>query len=238
MLLSRNRSRKTFFSNGGETLRGIAGQLSPGSLLVGDRQEGAHRGELLRLHRRARHQGFPVWGPHLPHQVSPGQGVGQALLRFCPLHPQVSSHIIIIVCCLSSLCVRVLGRVNDTNDVPQTVPIPPNIDTVNALFGTSLDTEEDMVAWLDQRRPRSDKPPANGEEMSISRVRYIFFNMLSIVDCNHGLFRLGRICTRRSSSTTPRSSGTNGQGHLPNKTEPLHALFLNSFLQNKTRNLV
>ena len=51
------------------------------------------------------------------------------------------------------------------------MPIPPNIDTVNALFGTSLDTEEDMVAWLDERRPKSEKPPANGEEMSISRVQ-------------------------------------------------------------------
>ena len=61
---------------------------------------------------------------------------------------------------------------NDSNDVPQTVPIPPNIDTVNALFGTSLDTEEDMVAWLDERRPKLDKPPSNGEEMSISRVQF------------------------------------------------------------------
>ena len=60
---------------------------------------------------------------------------------------------------------------NNTKGVPQTVPIPPNIDTVNALFGTSLDTEEDMVAWLDDRRPKSEKPPANGEEMSISRVK-------------------------------------------------------------------
>ena len=77
---------------------------------------------------------------------------------------------------------------NDSNDVPQTVPIPPNIDTVNALFGTSLDTEEDMVAWLDERRPKLDKPPSNGEEMSISRVKlsskdfwrahdYLFENM-------------------------------------------------------------
>ena len=43
---------------------------------------------------------------------------------------------------------RVLGRVNDSEDVPKTVPIPPNIDTVNALFGTSLETEEDMVASI------------------------------------------------------------------------------------------
>ena len=44
--------------------------------------------------------------------------------------------------------VRVLGRVNDSEEVPKTVPIPPNIDTVNALFGTNLDTEEDMVASI------------------------------------------------------------------------------------------
>ena len=67
---------------------------------------------------------------------------------------------------------------NDTKGVPQTVPIPPNIDTVNALFGTSLDTEEDMVAWLDDRRPKSEKPPANGEEMSISRVKLNFVQFL------------------------------------------------------------
>ena len=68
----------------------IAGQFSSGSLLPGDREEGAHWGELLRLHRRARHPGFPVWSPHLPHQVSPGEGVGEAFLRLCPLHPQVN----------------------------------------------------------------------------------------------------------------------------------------------------
>ena len=34
----------------------IAGQFSSGSLLPGDREEGAHWGELLRLHRRARHR--------------------------------------------------------------------------------------------------------------------------------------------------------------------------------------
>ena len=50
------------------------------------------------------------------------------------------------------------------------VPIPPNIDTVNILFNAGLDTEEDMVRWLDQRRPQGGAAPSNGEEMSISRV--------------------------------------------------------------------
>lgn len=65
---------------------------------------------------------------------------------------------------------RVVGEVKDVNDTVQIVPIPPNIDTVNTLFGTNINTEQDMVEWLDQRRPKLDKPPQDGEEMSISRV--------------------------------------------------------------------
>merc|ERR1711868_290128 len=65
---------------------------------------------------------------------------------------------------------RVVGRVKDQNDTEKIVPIPPNIDTVNILFDANIDTEEDMVRWLDDRRPKSDKLPQNGEEMSISRV--------------------------------------------------------------------
>lgn len=41
------------------------------------------------------------------------------------------------------------------NDTVQIVPIPPNIDTVNTLFGTNINTEQDMVDWLDQRRPKA-----------------------------------------------------------------------------------
>merc|ERR1712179_720044 len=65
---------------------------------------------------------------------------------------------------------RVVGRVKDVNETDRVVPIPPNIDTVNALFGTDINTEDEMVAWLDERRPKLDHPPQNGEEMSISRV--------------------------------------------------------------------
>jgi len=65
---------------------------------------------------------------------------------------------------------RVVGRVKDVNETDRVVPIPPNIDTVNALFGTDINTEDEMVAWLDERRPKLDQPPQNGEEMSISRV--------------------------------------------------------------------
>jgi len=65
---------------------------------------------------------------------------------------------------------RVVGRVKDQNDTEKIVPIPPNIDTVNMLFDAGIETEQDMINWLDERRPKSDKPPQNGEEMSISRV--------------------------------------------------------------------
>ena len=56
------------------------------------------------------------------------------------------------------------------NDTERIVPIPPNIDTVNTLFGENLQDEADMKAWLDQRRPPPGETPLNGEEMSISRV--------------------------------------------------------------------
>ena len=65
---------------------------------------------------------------------------------------------------------RVVGRVKDVNETDRIVPIPPNIDTVNTLFGTDINTEDEMVAWLDERRPKLDQPPQNGEEMSVSRV--------------------------------------------------------------------
>jgi len=65
---------------------------------------------------------------------------------------------------------RVVGRVKDVNDTERIVPIPPNIDTVNTLFGEDLQDEADMKAWLDQRRPPPGETPQNGEEMSISRV--------------------------------------------------------------------
>jgi len=65
---------------------------------------------------------------------------------------------------------RVVGRVKDVNETERIVPIPPNIDTVNILFGEDLQDEADMTAWLDKRRPPPGHTPSNGEEMSISRV--------------------------------------------------------------------
>ncbi len=51
------------------------------------------------------------------------------------------------------------------------VPIPPNQETVNTLFGTNITTVEQMEAWIAERRPDlKGAEPANGEEMSMTRV--------------------------------------------------------------------
>ena len=55
--------------------------------------------------------------------------------------------------------------------VKKIVPIPPNQQTVNTLFGTDIHSEEEMEDWLSSRRPNLEgKKPSNGEEMSLSRV--------------------------------------------------------------------
>ena len=86
--------------------------------------------------------------------------------------------------------------------------MPPNIKTINMLFGTNITKKEEMVAWLNKRRPSSgrvknilvwfsdrkylkfqissssklelfqDKKPKNGEEMAISRVGKELYKML------------------------------------------------------------
>merc|ERR1719507_919933 len=66
---------------------------------------------------------------------------------------------------------RVRGSVSDDKGVKKIVPIPPNQQTVNTLFGTDIHSEEEMEDWLSSRRPNLEgKKPSNGEEMSLSRV--------------------------------------------------------------------
>ena len=63
-------------------------------------------------------------------------------------------------CCQLSLLIYYF---QDKNNVAKIVPVPPNIDTVNLLFDANIETEQDMLDWLDERRPKLDRPPANGE---------------------------------------------------------------------------
>jgi UDP-galactopyranose mutase len=66
------------------------------------------------------------------------------------------------------------------------VPIPPNQETVNILFGTNITTEEQMEAWLKERRPNlNGSEPKNGEEMSLSRVGKDLYEKVSKFTKHH-----------------------------------------------------
>lgn len=60
---------------------------------------------------------------------------------------------------------KVLGYVNGSN-----VPIPVNIDTVNTLFHTNIQSSEEMDRWLEKEQVKYDHEPVNSEEMAMSRV--------------------------------------------------------------------
>ena len=63
------------------------------------------------------------------------------------------------------------GFVTDKNGTKKVVPVPPNQETVNILFGEDIRSEADMENWLSSRRPDlKGRKPTNGEEMSLSRV--------------------------------------------------------------------
>jgi len=50
------------------------------------------------------------------------------------------------------------------------VPIPPNRDTINALFpGADLKTDDETEAWLNERRTVNENPK-NGEESALTRA--------------------------------------------------------------------
>lgn len=74
---------------------------------------------------------------------------------------------------------RVKGYVKDVDGNYQVVPIPPNQDTVNILFHENITSEEEMVKWLDARKPKYDHEPKDGEEMSLTRVGKDLYEMVS-----------------------------------------------------------
>ena len=50
------------------------------------------------------------------------------------------------------------------------VPVPVNIDTVNALFELNIQSEEEMDNWLGKEQIKYDREPQNSEEMAKTRV--------------------------------------------------------------------
>lgn len=50
------------------------------------------------------------------------------------------------------------------------VPIPVNIETINLLFGTEINSGEEMRRWLDKRRVKEIKVPGNSEEVVLAKL--------------------------------------------------------------------
>jgi UDP-galactopyranose mutase len=67
---------------------------------------------------------------------------------------------------------KVIGRINNTY-----FPIPVNIDTVNTLLHTELETEADMKAWLQQNTVPSANPK-DSEEVALARVGPILYEKI------------------------------------------------------------
>lgn len=61
----------------------------------------------------------------------------------------------------------VIGRIGDKH-----FPIPVNIETVNTLCGTNIQSEAEMKAWLSANTvaPPGGAAPANSEEVALARV--------------------------------------------------------------------
>ena len=59
---------------------------------------------------------------------------------------------------------KVIGRVDD-----KLIPIPININTINTLYGTNIESNEEMDNWLDKHTVKNDNP-RNSEDVLLSRV--------------------------------------------------------------------
>lgn len=67
---------------------------------------------------------------------------------------------------------RVVAKVDD-----QLVPVPVNRTTVNMMFGTNLQTDQEMEDWLEENRiPISN--PVNGEEAVLNKVGPVLYEKL------------------------------------------------------------
>jgi UDP-galactopyranose mutase len=57
------------------------------------------------------------------------------------------------------------------------VPVPVNIDTVNVLFGTNIQTEAEMQEWLNENVEKIQSPK-NSEESALSRVGRVLYEKM------------------------------------------------------------
>lgn len=57
------------------------------------------------------------------------------------------------------------------------VPVPVNITTVNALFGTDITSEAEMKKWLDENQVKNNHP-RNGKEAALARVGEVLYEKI------------------------------------------------------------
>jgi UDP-galactopyranose mutase len=57
------------------------------------------------------------------------------------------------------------------------VPVPVNIDTINAIFNTQISTEVEMLNWLEKNTEKIENPK-NSEESSLRRVGKVLYEKM------------------------------------------------------------
>lgn len=67
---------------------------------------------------------------------------------------------------------RVLSSVDE-----KLVPVPVNIDTVNALFDTNIETEKEMQKWLERNTEKIEEPKSS-EESALRRVGKVLYEKM------------------------------------------------------------
>jgi len=82
------------------------------------------------------------------------------------------------------------------------VPVPVNIETVNELFGLTINTEQEMDEWLKKEQVPFDNPK-NSEEMALSRVGQRLYELIF------------HPYTIKQWATEPRDLGPEVTGRIP-----------------------
>ncbi|CAJ1959523.1 unnamed protein product [Cylindrotheca closterium] len=83
------------------------------------------------------------------------------------------------------------------------VPIPVNIETVNALFGLEIQNTQEMDEWLAKEQVKYDNPIANSEEMALSRVGPRLYDLIF------------KPYTEKQWGTSPRELGPEVTARIP-----------------------
>ena len=128
-----------------------------------------------------------IWLPHLPHEAQPGEGVRAAVQQLGPLRAQGD--------CQGQGC---WGQGQVRPHAPKSGDFYPwkNTDgftcslvqvTVNMLFHENITSKEQMVSWLDKRRPSPES------ECKVFQTRTIRKTRSSLLKAFKNIFELSNL---------------------------------------------